>query len=81
MGDKVPVAWYEIQTADFVRHVVAWKAHSHGIGCGDVNGDGRNDILTPQGWYEAPPDPREGRVEAARLTSTSDPSGSCTFWM
>ena len=58
--EKVPVAWYEVQNGDFVRHVVAWKSHSHGIGCGDVNGDGRNDILTPQGWYEAPPDPRRG---------------------
>jgi hypothetical protein len=25
---------------------------------GDVNGDGRNDILTPKGWLEAPADPR-----------------------
>ena len=23
---------------------------------GDINGDGRNDILTPKGWLEAPAD-------------------------
>ena len=34
------------------------KSYGHGIGAGDINGDGRNDILTPQGWLEAPPDVR-----------------------
>jgi len=29
----------------------------HGLGYGDVNGDGRADVLTPDGWYEAPPNP------------------------
>ncbi|HZN41841.1 MAG TPA: VCBS repeat-containing protein [Planctomycetota bacterium] len=29
----------------------------HGLGYGDVNGDGRADVLTPDGWYEAPPTP------------------------
>ena len=28
--------------------------NDHGLGCGDVNGDGRNDIVTPHGWYEQP---------------------------
>lgn len=27
---------------------------SHGLGMGDVNRDGRNDVLVPQGWWEAP---------------------------
>jgi len=26
----------------------------HGIGRGDINGDGRADIVTPSGWWEAP---------------------------
>jgi sugar lactone lactonase YvrE len=29
---------------------------SHGLGVGDVNGDGRNDAITPAGWWEQPAD-------------------------
>ncbi|HWA97688.1 MAG TPA: VCBS repeat-containing protein, partial [Pirellulales bacterium] len=27
----------------------------HGLGAGDVNSDGRTDIVVPTGWWEAPP--------------------------
>jgi hypothetical protein len=59
---NVPLAWYELQsgnqTGKWIKHVVADHSFGHGIGVGDVNGDGRNDILTPKGWLEAPADPR-----------------------
>src|SRR5690554_2578608 len=29
---------------------------SHGLGWGDVNGDGRNDVIVTEGWWEAPED-------------------------
>ncbi len=29
---------------------------AHGLGGGDVNGDGRMDVMVPEGWWEAPKD-------------------------
>ncbi len=51
-------SWYEVREKRWVKHVVSDRSYGHGIGFGDVNKDGRNDILTPRGWLEAPPDPR-----------------------
>lgn len=59
-NSNAPLAWYEVREGKWVTHVVAPKSYGHGIGAGDVNGDGRADIITPDGWFEAPPDPRAG---------------------
>jgi len=37
-----------------VSEQVAPKRFGHGLGIGDVNGDGRKDILHAEGWYEQP---------------------------
>ena len=55
---NVPLAWFELQNGKWIKHIVSKQSYGHGIGVGDINGDGRNDILTPQGWLEAPPDVR-----------------------
>ena len=31
-----------------------WQRFTHGLGFGDINGDGRNDILEKDGWWEQP---------------------------
>ncbi|MBM3785942.1 MAG: VCBS repeat-containing protein [Acidobacteria bacterium] len=58
-GGKGPTVWYELQGAKWVRHIVDPNNFGHGIGAGDVNGDGRIDVITPKGWLEAPADPRQ----------------------
>ncbi len=36
------------------KHVVSKSGNGHGQGFGDLNGDGREDIVFMQGWYERP---------------------------
>jgi len=55
---NIPAAWFEYRDGHWLKHVVAPQSYGHGIGVGDMNGDGRDDILTPKGWLEAPVDVR-----------------------
>jgi hypothetical protein len=57
--------WYDLQrrpdgTRGVVIHVVDRRTRPWGGGVGDVNGDGRPDLLRPDAWFEAPPDCRKG---------------------
>jgi hypothetical protein len=66
LADCQPTVWYEVgQLANgksgLVKHVIAAKLMNYGGGVGDLNGDGRPDVLRPDGWYEAPQDPRNGK--------------------
>jgi len=59
-------AWWEIKTgapgeaAAWVRHDLPNEVAGHGIGFGDINGDGRGDVIGREGWLEAPEDRRNG---------------------
>ena len=57
-----PLAYYSLirdknnkSTGQFSRTQVAEK-QGHGLGFGDINGDGRGDFVVSDGWVEAPDD-------------------------
>jgi len=70
--DEKTMAWYEPGTdlsKDFTNHDISPTDQAnapgaarfwHGMGIGDVNGDGRPDVITRSGYYEGPKDPRTG---------------------
>jgi hypothetical protein len=50
-----------ILTPHFIRHDLPREIAGHGVGFGDIDGDGRGDIVGPRGWLQAPSDRRTGR--------------------
>lgn len=50
-----PLVYYQKEkgTTNFTAHKVI-DEHGHGLGFGDVNGDGRGDFIVSSGWIEAP---------------------------
>ena len=56
-----PIVWLESIGKEpwLVKHVIASEADDHGVGIGDINGDGRPDVVNKHGWYEAPPKPAQ----------------------
>ena len=57
--------WVEAGSPDgkpgLIQHIVSEKSLPFGGGVGDVNGDGRLDILRPTAWFEGPANPRQDR--------------------
>lgn len=43
-------------TGSFTKHMLKAGGNGHGLGFGDINGDGRGDFVGPGGWLEAPQD-------------------------
>lgn len=43
------------------RKIMVARTQGHGLGFGDINGDGRGDFVVSDGWLEAPKDPLKGK--------------------
>jgi hypothetical protein len=41
----------------FEQHTISEVPTGHGLGFGDIDGDGRGDLITFNGWFRAPEDP------------------------
>lgn len=70
--------YFGFATIDWDKPFETWKFHpiseqvtagrfGHGLGIGDVNGDGRSDVIHSKGWFEQP----AKNVETSRWTSHS----------
>ena len=62
-----------VATANAAAPTSPWTVHpvsgpgytvaaQHGLGAGDINGDGRVDVVTPYGWWEHPASGFAGHV-------------------
>ena len=72
--------WYEVGKRPdgkhgIVKHVISEKTFDWGVGAGDLNGDGRTDVLRPGAWFEAPKNPRGGTWKEHPLAVGSKEEG------
>ncbi|HRR33094.1 MAG TPA: FG-GAP-like repeat-containing protein [Kiritimatiellia bacterium] len=69
LPDTNVTVWYEpdLQTngqPGYVRRTISMDKAVFGTGVGDINGDGRPDVIRPNAWFEAPKDIRKDTWKA-----------------
>lgn len=58
---RKPLAYYKKTSSSEFQKVPVWETQGHGLGFGDINGDGRGDIIISDGWLETPEDLENGK--------------------
>ncbi|GEP90626.1 Repeat domain-containing protein [Chitinophaga terrae (ex Kim and Jung 2007)] len=56
-NDPLVIYKHDKNSKTFVPIKISDRKSGHGLGFGDMNGDGRTDIVVPEGWLEAPKKP------------------------
>ncbi|MDW3648172.1 MAG: VCBS repeat-containing protein [Bacteroidia bacterium] len=59
--------WKELRIGEGKGESFAPGAVGHGLGVGDIDGDGKKDVLTRQGWYKAPQDETQNSWDFFRI--------------
>ena len=58
---KPLIAYKLIGKGQFAAHTLYAEKQGHGLGFGDITGNGRGDFVFAHGWLEAPADPWKGQ--------------------
>lgn len=55
-----PLKYFKLTGPNQFKQVNVAPSQGHGLGFGDINGDGRGDLIVSDGWLEAPADRTSG---------------------
>ena len=55
-----PLKYIKLVSPGEFKMITVAPTQGHGLGFGDINGDGRGDLIVPDGWLEAPQDRSAG---------------------
>ena len=54
-ASKNDLSWEQVKISE--EQIPGAAPFAHGLGIGDMNNNGRSDVITKEGWWEAPSDP------------------------